>query len=192
MNEQSKERLSELIENLKSQENYLNHDSVVENGMIVNKVYVKSLEQDDINNNQGLQTFTDSRGSGFVLSTPLENDNELYVDLEDDKYEELEEIFLSGDENRKNDAMDELLQMNKDNIRIKEEQKKRLVESAVPVADKLIMLKMLNDKNPEKTIGLDYKKKKEEALSKSPSKSSSLLQGAARTIEKLGSSSQID
>lgn len=192
MSTETKDNLSTLVDDLKSKENYLGHDTVEENGKNVSKIYVKSLSDDDIKNNSGLETFSDARGSGFVLSTPIVNDDNLYKDLDNDKYQELEKIFLSGDETKKTNILDDLFIMQKDKTRITDEQKKKLIASAIPLPDKLILLKLLNDKNPQNSLGLDFKEKQEKANSKAPKQDKGLAKGLGNIVEKLGNSSQID
>lgn len=192
MSKHSTERLSQLIEQEKTNSNYLSNDTVEKNGENETKVYVKNMSKDDIISHQGVDTFSDSRGSGYVLSTPLENDKDTYKDLEDNKFDEYLDTFSSGDEDAKNNLLDDLALQRTNKVKITEDQKKRLLSSSMPLPDKILLLKMLNDKDPKKTIAANYKELQDKASSKASSKTSGLSKGLGQTIEKLAGHSQID
>lgn len=185
----NKENLTNFIEHLKNDQNFLNSESIQINNELQTKIYVKELDEDFTPPN-GVTTFSDEKGEGYLVHSPLDVDNEITKD-------DLNELIIKmSNEETKGETINELMVIGERRPALNDEQKDTIIRAdSLTEADKLTMLTLL-DQNRDaheslKDVANKWNTDKDKALEKSESNNTDLSK-VGGLIEKLGNAANID
>lgn len=201
MQEETNEKLEEVLETLQKDDNYVSHSELPGEDDSTYLIEVKEYLDEELEKEYSL-TRTEIDGKKayhFKAELTLEQEVEKgYKPLEEEVFNEILDVYESGNDQQKDLMLDKIMELNRDNYQITSKQKDKLLKTNIGVSDKNVLLTLLHDKNSEKTMGGYYRKKAEEARKQLEQQKEQArekgkgLQKFAGGLKEIGRGSQID